>query len=314
MTYKLDLIVQNAHPTAKRALNIDEGAARQALLGLLQAAFGREAGNLDVFSVTLTLRPEDHHPTIADEGVWVGNDRQRAAVLSSDYGDDDWYRDDEWVGYDETGHYFGPPIPPAPWKDPAWLFTRLVENARSVASDRPWDVLEDGQVFMLENQDGGDPLFVSVLGREGDEYGVSIFPGWKGCRYLMGKHAGTQGANEQKAVPAGMRVTFENRGDLPEEDYMFLLNLKCSFRGKKRWPLFRVQKPGGDTDRPDEREAEQLRDALTYVLKASKFAREGRVVPIPRRDDEILVIHMGDWPQPKPEYRPLSDMLESAGE
>ncbi len=124
-----------------------------------------------------------------------------------------------------------------------WI--RLYQAAIRIRESAPWEWLDEGQVFGVQDPDTGEIGFVSIMGALGEHYAVASYAGSKG---LYGFRSLQQMDLKSDAgmvleIPQ-LQLSFEDRGELTREDLHVIKQLGLKFRGRSAWPLFRSYRPG----------------------------------------------------------------------
>lgn len=189
----------------------------------------------------------------------------------------------------------------------------MVEAAKRVSQEKPWEHLHSNQIVMFDFPEEEEPHFVSVMGSLGEQFGVMVYRGWDGYRSLKSVFADGFGSDYLTELDA-LSVSFEDREDLTKEEYSFLKDLGYSFRGKKRWPVFRSYEPGLLPSLPDEWDAHFLTDLLEGVLAVAEIAKKGNHLPEFGMEEKILAFsgdpdgQMIPFYVPVPEAPPIPDV------
>ncbi len=109
----------------------------------------------------------------------------------------------------------------------------------------PWNLMSEADVFGVKNPETGELGFVSIMGREGMHFAISLYLGPKALYDFWDFHdAPDYGFPEQIMEIPQLQVSFENRDILDKTDYAPIRQLDLKFRGKKAWPRFRSFRPG----------------------------------------------------------------------
>lgn len=110
-----------------------------------------------------------------------------------------------------------------------------------------WEWMYDSDIFAIQNPEGGEIGYCSVLGIEGQVFGLAVFLGEEGFSTLMQLYSEEYLEEEDLDFlfkSKCIAVTFEDRENLDRADRELISSLGCRFRGKKAWPRFRRHDPG----------------------------------------------------------------------
>ncbi|KGP72805.1 plasmid pRiA4b ORF-3 family protein [Pontibacillus yanchengensis] len=119
----------------------------------------------------------------------------------------------------------------------------LFDNIVAFKQRKPWKKISDHQVIAIENpiewqEDFGQFSFCSILGSNGQEFGVAIYFGSQGLRE-MDKILRNQFEEEDTYEMQNLLVTFVDREELTKTDYQEIKAQQLTFRGKNQWPQLR---------------------------------------------------------------------------
>ena len=182
------------------------------------------------------------------------------------------------------------------------VWTDLLARAKETAEKKPWQQLNSRQLIAVEDPMLDEPVFVSVLGSEGEEFGIVVYYGWEGYAYLKKKFDGTRSEDEEFYGMTGAAVYFEDRGNLTKDDYRLIKDLGYSFRGKKQWPVFRNFEPGYVPCLPGLEEAGLLANILLAVDTVVQIRQAGNEIPEFREGGQMLAFMETDDGMMAPEY------------
>jgi hypothetical protein len=106
--------------------------------------------------------------------------------------------------------------------------------------------MDDEDLFAVENPDGGEMSYCSILGSGGEEFGLGMFVGEDGYdRYakLMAEEVDLEDF-EESMMMRSISMLFVDRDTLQKKDRGIIRSLDLRFRGRNAWPFFRSQQPG----------------------------------------------------------------------
>ncbi|WP_198038618.1 plasmid pRiA4b ORF-3 family protein [Planococcus lenghuensis] len=174
------------------------------------------------------------------------------------------------------------------------LLTEMVE----LRELEPWKWLYDDEIFVVEDPVHGTPLFVSVLGAGGEEFGLAVYIGEEGYESLLNTMSQSMPTEELVFGQRSILASFSDRDELEKDDLQLLKDLGRSFRGKKKWPMFRSFVPGYYPWTIDAEEARLLVEVIGQtkaVLKGVMGGLEILVDPHSRAFFGRRMNESGEW-------------------
>lgn len=186
-----------------------------------------------------------------------------------------------------------------------------------------WDWMYDSDVFAIQNPEDGEIGYCSVLGLEGEVYGLLVFLGEEGFASLMQIYAGEwleEDDLDYLFLKKCISVTFEDREDLKRKDLEVIKSLGYRFRGRNAWPLFRRHDPGYCPWYLSAADVRFLTIALEQAVIVSSKFREGEISLINPGDAEYILLRKplrgkdrlrwrNDWLIPEPLLKEGIDRL-----
>jgi hypothetical protein len=156
---------------------------------------------------------------------------------------------------------------------------KLCALMNRVKEMKPWEELWDSEFVLIELPGREEPVLCSVMGRDGQYYGIGVYPGFDSIFSLI-RLTGEEG---HPFVSLGYQNWFlcqlGERNDLFPEERERLKELGISFRGKHDWALFRKALPGLLPWYINSSDADLLIEALGCFIDAySVFAGGGLAV------------------------------------
>lgn len=155
----------------------------------------------------------------------------------------------------------------------------LYKAADEIKQMRPWEKLWDTDIFTLQ-MPGKEPTFLSVMGRNRECFGISIYPGYQSM----------SGFDRMMSAPRGeppfvtfsyqncLLCYFGSREELSKNDLRIIKLLGLKYRGKDQWTYFRTMRTGYCPWQPDEQEAELLTTALQQFIDAYRAMEEEKIL------------------------------------
>jgi hypothetical protein len=154
------------------------------------------------------------------------------------------------------------------WRQLYEVMGRLKELA-------PWQWMEEGDIFAVQNPETAEWGYVSVMGMGGEHYAVAVYQGAEGLYGFWGlQEAGDEMAPEQLLAVPELQASFEDRETVEKEDREVMKELGLKFRGRHAWPAFRSYRPGYAPWFIEAAEARFLYHALEQTLEVAARYRD----------------------------------------
>jgi len=127
------------------------------------------------------------------------------------------------------------------------LWKKLYTLADSYYAMAPWLCLTEDELFGVQDPVTGEIGFLQMLGRGGEHFAISRYPGTQGLRTLR-----TLQETDPENPAAGseiilhssqMQLSWEDREELDKQDRKQIKELGLKYRGPSSWPLFRSYEP-----------------------------------------------------------------------
>lgn len=154
----------------------------------------------------------------------------------------------------------------------------LIEEARSFNKLKPWEFLEDDQLFIVADGESGQFLYCSVLGAGDEEFGLAVYVGNEGLQALKATLSG-ESAMDTFLKQRSLLLSFVDRDELESSDYEFLKQHDMSFRGRKQWIQLRSFVPGSYPWHLDEEEGRMLLLAIEQAKEMLSEVEKGLAIP-----------------------------------
>jgi len=170
-----------------------------------------------------------------------------------------------------------------------WL--PLYEMADRVKELAPWQWMEEGDIFGVQDPETGEIGFVSVMGMAGEHLCVGVYLGVNALHQFFALQENAEVllpwemGNLLLTIPQ-IQASFENWDLVDKEDAGIIRKLKLNYSGRNAFPLFRSLHPGCP---PILLELEQI-PFLTHIL-------EQTLAVAPRYKEDISLLYpedMGD--------------------
>ncbi|CAM3251503.1 plasmid pRiA4b ORF-3 family protein [Filibacter tadaridae] len=148
-------------------------------------------------------------------------------------------------------------------------------QAKAFNALKPWETLDDNQIFVVIDPESRENLFCSILGGAGEEFGMAVYIGEAGLRSLEDTFDNTKETMDLIFKQRSILLSFVDRDELDTEDYKFIKKHGGTFRGRKQWLQFRSFVPGSYPWLIDEEEARILSVAIERAMEMCKQVRTG---------------------------------------
>jgi hypothetical protein len=177
-----------------------------------------------------------------------------------------------------------PEVPPAVWRE-------LLDAASAFRAAQPWTWLDDMDVFALVDE-GGRSFFPSVLGAAGQVFGLALYRGEPGLRFLFeGVIACDDVPRDAAFLQDAILLDWGAKKALAPEDLAVLAALGHAPRAceHRAWPCFRSHAPGWFPWFLDAAEARALTRGARALLACAELARVDEDFFAPcDEDDRVL--------------------------
>ncbi|MGM9951211.1 MAG: DUF6930 domain-containing protein [Lysinibacillus sp.] len=155
----------------------------------------------------------------------------------------------------------------------------LLEVATALKNAKPWQYMNDNEIFVIEDPATQDLIFVSVLGAAGQEFGLALYLNEQGYKTLDAMLSEAIPSKEFFYNLESLTISFVDRDELSKEDYRIIKDAGFSYRGKKNWIQFRTYDPGQFPWLPDEDGTETLKLAAAITLEHIELIKNGWTYP-----------------------------------
>ena len=168
------------------------------------------------------------------------------------------------------------------------VWKHLLNKSKELNALKPWEVMDDDEIFMVLDPVSQERLFVSVLGGAGREFGLVVYIGEAGLRSLQLVVEQVKPLMEVVFIQRSLLLSFVDRDELEQDDYAFLKAHGLSFRGKKQWPEFRSMVPGSYPWAIDGEEARMLALAIEQTEKVFQLVQQGQELPVFMEEEDMF--------------------------
>lgn len=112
-----------------------------------------------------------------------------------------------------------------------------------------WEDYWDNDIIGIQLPNREDPIFISILGKAEQNVGILIYRNLEELSYFFetSKRAESRefsSVMEMLQTQKCISLKFEDRQEIPKEEYRKIKASGITFRGKKAWPVFTDYKPG----------------------------------------------------------------------
>jgi len=175
----------------------------------------------------------------------------------------------------------------------AWR--RLYEVAGKVRELEPWRWMEETDIFGVQDPEGDEVAFVSIMGLLGEYHAVALYlgPGALAQFWQMQEAtAGEQVADIMMGVPQ-LHAAFGKKRELDRKEKEVVQRLGLSCKGADAWPRFLSFRPGWAPWIVEAREARLLTLVLEQLLQVAPRVQQDRRLLLAMADDDYLVRRAG---------------------
>ena len=153
----------------------------------------------------------------------------------------------------------------------------LYEIATELKELRPWESFWDMDLIQLQGEEEEDVAFVSILGKGGDCYGITVYEGYDGLNDFMRLAlADEMNLSVEFAMFSQNNLTcyWGNREELSEKQRKTIKELGYKYRGKSQWLYFMSYQAGYFPYNLDEDEVRRRTRYLGLLLEAVQCYRD----------------------------------------
>jgi hypothetical protein len=147
----------------------------------------------------------------------------------------------------------------------------LYQLMGSIKALEPWNTLWDMDLVCLELPGMKEPVFCSVMGQNGECYGIGVYPGWRSVSGLLRMAENNGSPFSVLEYMDCLSCYFGNREELLPDERKTIKELGLSFRGKNGWPYFRRSRPNCMPWEISDKNAVQLKEILEQFITAYEW-------------------------------------------
>lgn len=166
-----------------------------------------------------------------------------------------------------------PPPDSSPTEPTARQWAELYAVAGELNRIGPWNFLWDSDLVTIMLPGREEPVYCSVMGRNGECYAIGVYPGYEA---IMGYHRLAKSSEDSPPFIAGfeqncLMCNYGDRKEISPEDRKILKTLGLKFRGRNEWIYFRAMEPGYYPWYIDSKQADLLIITLQNLAMACKY-------------------------------------------
>lgn len=124
------------------------------------------------------------------------------------------------------------------------LWKELFELTMAYRKLQPWKWIHSNEMFIVEIPGTGEVAYCSVLGMNGQHFGLGVHLGNDGLAYKMAVRDGRDDIQTVIEYERSLLLAFQARDELKTEDLRWIKKLGLRFRGRQEWPVFRSMSSG----------------------------------------------------------------------
>ena len=167
------------------------------------------------------------------------------------------------------------------------LWKTLHDQGQELFSLKPWDYLDEMDIFVVKSPETDKEYFISIMGRNHQVYALSAYEGAAalGRFWDLQNSDGILPPETIMTIPHFM-ISLDDREMVPDDQAKLIKQLGLSYRGKKGWLVFNRIDPGLFPATPD---STKLND-LQFILEQS-------INVIRRAIIDSSILHRDDDPE-----------------
>lgn len=158
-------------------------------------------------------------------------------------------------------------------------WAKLYEVAATIKHQAPWNTMWDTDLVTIMLPGKKEPVFISIMGRNGECYGIGVYPGY---REIEGLNRLLDSSEEDLRInPLSFQnclmCYYGNRDELAPKEREIIKSLNLKFRGENNWIYFRSMKEGYYPWFINAEQAELMIDALQNFAMAYMHLSSGKI-------------------------------------
>lgn len=156
----------------------------------------------------------------------------------------------------------------------------LYSYATKLREMEPWNDFWDVELVSLQFSKDEEPVFISILGRGGNCFGISCYQGLAGLNdFIMLTQQDGLGLTPEYVMFSQNNLTcyWGNRDELSTQQYDIIKQLGYKYRGNNNWLYFHSFKAGYYPYNLDKEEVLQLTKYFEKLIEAIKYYRNNSI-------------------------------------
>ncbi|MEY8339112.1 hypothetical protein AALB16_14035 [Lachnospiraceae bacterium 62-35] len=159
---------------------------------------------------------------------------------------------------------------------------RLYEVATRIKEKKPWEQFWDMDLIAIRKNpaDDNDIVFISIMGKGGECYGISVYEGYRGLNdYIMLATGEQMNLTTEYILYSQHCLTcyWGNGDELSEEQKEIIKELGYKYQGKNQWLYFMSFLPGYYPFNFNRSEVERMIGYLENLEKALIYYEESKI-------------------------------------
>ncbi len=156
---------------------------------------------------------------------------------------------------------------------------KLYEVAVTIKNQAPWDTMWDTDLVTIMLPGRNEPIYISVMGRNGECYGIGVYPGYHSIRgfYRIMESSEEDLQANPLVFQNCLMCYYGNRDELAPKERKIIKSLDLKFRGNNNWIYFRSMKEGYYPWFINSDQAELMISALQNFSIAYKHLSSGKI-------------------------------------
>lgn len=166
----------------------------------------------------------------------------------------------------------------------------LYALAQQIAELRPWETLQEQDVFAVHDPRRQDADYISVMGNLEQHHAVSVYTGTAGWSGFANMQMSEEELDpiEVFSTPQ-LQLSFEDKDELLPEDLLIIDELEFKPRDRHVWPMFRSYRPGYAPWFLENDEIEHFHTVLEQaVVVLQDRQRSARIVECLKQDQMLV--------------------------
>ena len=171
----------------------------------------------------------------------------------------------------------------------------LYEAATRIKDLKPWETFWDLELIAVQDGAPEDTVFFSILGHNGDCYGISVYEGYSGLNdFMMVTMQEKMNLSLEYVMfrQRNLSCYWGNREELSDEQRRIIKELGYKYRGKNQWMYFMSFEPGYYPYNMDQDEVLRMTEHLTDLTLALQMY-EKMETPVDFQNGNMFLLKFG---------------------